>query len=335
MTHFRLVSALALIGSLSAAKAEAHWALFSAYPNLLPGYYQLWDQSANYAAFRALNPSMQNAALFNHATSRRVYEEQFERVLRRWAIAAHDAGVGSASITSFVATRLQNHYQAVRANLAAAYPGLSEEQYKALMIQCLVNGFYGYGSDNGYATNVGPYRPRSRELLELLALSSGDCATMAELVRLLGKAMGLDIRNVTVETDFTSSTGHYIYAVHAFNLLRDSRGRHTTIDAQTNIALDVGRLELSRMTNGHDLAVGGPGDGLYISEYAIDRFQTLRNRRRMYGFFSAYADDDIRFPAVARRADASVTNFFYNYFLEAYPRQGNSRWTVINRYQAP
>src|SRR5688572_15214442 len=168
MTHPRIVGTLALMGIFFATKVDAHWGRFSAYPNLLPGYHQRWDQSANYAAFRALHPSMQNAALFNHATSRRVYEEQFERVLRRWAIAADDAGVGSASITGYIATRLNNHYTTVRPNLAAAYSGLSEEQYKAIMIQCLVNGFYGYGSDNGYATNEGPYRTRSRELLELL-----------------------------------------------------------------------------------------------------------------------------------------------------------------------
>jgi hypothetical protein len=335
MLRPRFLIALASVGTFVASAAYAGWYTFSADPNLLPSYYQYWDQSANYTAFRALNPTMQKATLFNHATSQVVYEDHFKHQLRRMALAAKEDGVGGASITSYMTALLQDHYPTCRANLAAAYPGLTEEQYKALMIQCLVNGFYGYGGDNGYATQVGPYRTRSQELYDLLQLDTGNCATMAELVRLLGRAMGLDIRNVNVETDFTSYNGHYIYSVHAFNLLRDSSGQHTTIDAQTNIALGVRRLVLSRMANGHDLAVGGVGDGMFVSEYGIDRFQTLRNRGQTYGFFSAFVDEDVRYPAVYRRADASVINFYYNYMLEAYPRQGNTRWTVINRYQAP
>ena len=335
MSRPRFLVASASVLAFVASAAYAGWSTFSADPTILPSYHQSWDPTVNYDAFRALNPSMQNAAIFNHATSRRVYEDHFLRQLRDWAIAADDAGVTSAGITTFMATRLQNHYPTVRANLAAAYPGLTEEQYKALMIQCLVNCFYGYGSDNGYATNVGPYRTRSRELYDLLHLHTGHCGTMAELVRLLGQAMGLNIRNVGVATDFTSYTGYYIYSHHAFNLLLDSRGQHTTIDAQSNIALGVRRLVLSRMANGHDLAVGGNGDGMYVAEYGINRFQVLRNRSQVYGFYSYYMDEDVRLTAVYRHADASAINFFYNYFLEAYPSQGRSQWTVVNRYQAP
>jgi hypothetical protein len=331
----RFVLAVALAGLLGTSAAVAGWTTFSAYPDLLPSYHQHWDPSANYDSFIALNPGKQNAALFNHAPSQKVYQDHFQDRLRNWALSARNAGIGVSGMTSYMAEQLRNHYPTVRANLGAAYPGLTEEQYKALMIQCLVNGFYEYGSDDGYATLVGPYKTRSEELTDLLGLTVGHCGTMAELARLLGLAMELNIRNVTVETDFISHTGRYIYSLHAFNLLLDSLGQHTTIDAQSNIALGVRRLVLSRMADGNDLAVGGTGDGLFICRYAIDRFHTLRNRGRIYGFFNVYADESIRLSAVSRGADASVVNFFYNYFLEGYPRQGRSKWTVVNRIQSP
>lgn len=252
--------------------------------------------------FKYLDQVQMQAGMFNTVASGSFYNNNFKDVLRTWI-----TQTSATYVASNMATFLQAKYTAVLAGLRMQYPNLSEEHYKGLMIQNLAHGFYTYGA--------GPSLPTS--LANLLSSPSGNCATFQELIRLMGTSWRLNLTNITITVDYLpapagglveyygsdSNNGSHEPAVHAINLLTDTFGHAITLDGQTNISI----------------ALGMSTDGVIVGVSPIDRFASLRNAGRIYGFYNYYMQSNVHAYYVSNNLpDPTIMNFAYSYVLESY-----------------
>ena len=253
----------------------------------------------------------------------------FHGTLQSW-VDQYGPGMSAATMASL----LNSLYTNVKPQLQAIYPGLSDTLYQGLMLQNLANGFYVYGS--------GPSMQQT--LATMLSSGTGHCGSFMELVRQLGIAWGLQIDNIVLDIDYLPSVGYgaeYYGAnappgdpgrsnVHAINIIKDSTGHQITLDANSNISMDLG--------------YGNPSSAILgAAAKPIDRFAGIKK----YGFWSYYLEPQVRgFAALNDLPDAAEVNFHYPFFLESFraPLCGalpcvpnsldiNTWWLETNSYQ--
>jgi transglutaminase-like putative cysteine protease len=248
--------------------------------------------------FQALPLAYQEEMYFNFADSYQTFVSNFYGYARSWAAEAQGI-TDETQLEAFFSQKLDAQFQATRGVLAAAYPGLTDTQYRALMAMNLADGYYVYGTQetptDSFAT--------------LLNFSVGDCGTIAQLTATFCRLQGIEAQVVSISPDFWTPTGEFS-GVHAV-----CQAAGLWLDAQTNIAFQMDPVAIQAV----------PPD---------QRLPALLQNGQVYGFYNWYLNPDVRAEQLQRGLDGGAQAFFWHYYLAGLG-QGNSVYNYGADWMAP
>lgn len=318
-----------------------------------PGFYlsgPMWDQTATFAVVYSALPSsvVSTITSSNTAQSFAFWQTNFQDVLRKWAFNEMSAGIRGAQLAADSVAFLDQVYANVGPQLAQLYPGYPPDVYKALTVQNLVHAYHTYATSLYYETVTGQIvgdpndipilvtgqLTMADELASLIRTPAADCGEISELVRVMARLWGLDMRYVGIDLDYPSPfAAAEVQSTHSLDVLvytaRAGGPKYAVlVDALINQAIAPGPLAAvlpGEMT----------GDGiLAATSYAGNRYAALSNAHKVLRFFDYYMHPPVREGYLkAALQDASLTAFMYVYYLEAYPNanitfSGSSGWQV-------
>lgn len=294
-----------------------------------------WDPSASFHLVFGVMPQTHReiAAAGMDDSSRIGYETHFRGVLAEFAREVNDRGLVGEALVTALRTFLDQRFAITEPWLKKQWPGLAVSAYRALLIQNLVHGYHRYATSWYYEaiTDQMPSRPSrptlvlgeltaASEMRALLSLPTADCGEIAELVRVMGRLWGLDVRylGISGELDSRLAQQRMQTGTHAINALlyrgADGSDRVFLIDALTNFSIDLGRLrgEFGSSTSGDNIL------GLRVDP--SDRLPALAQAGLLRGFFNVHMSRGYRDGSLMSGApDGSLIRFMYAYYLEAYP----------------
>jgi hypothetical protein len=251
--------------------------------------------------FSALPLAYQERMYFNNAASNQAFVNNFYGVARSWAAQAQALGITDDSqLQAFFTQKLDQEFQATRGVLAAAYPGLTDTQYRLLMAMNLATGYYVYAGQTTPINSLGT----------LLSLPTGDCSTIAQLTASFARLQGIDAQVVDLEVDYTTRLGEFAggHAVVSAGGL--------WLDAQTNIAFNMDPAAIQALPPGK-------------------RLPSLLAGGDVYGFYNWYLNPAVRAEQLQRGLDGGAMAFFWHYYLAGLG-QGNTTFGADgNRWLPP
>jgi hypothetical protein len=337
-----LASSLTSIGHAQSTPFDSVLTQYSAAWSDQSGYRMdgaQWDPNASYRiTFQLIPQNIRNVAVSSNTQANFViYSTNFQGRLRRFAQGAQAAGTSGQPLLDATVAFLNTTFTNTRPLLAQMYPGYPDDVYRAMVIQNLTHGIYVYGTSYYYETITGQVAGTapilqngqltvSGELESLLQLTTADCGELAELVRVLGRAWGLDMRYVGIAPDYNSALANNTRiqaGVHAIDALvykaPNGAKQALLVDSVTNTSIATGPL--AQLFPGEMV-----GDGIVASAaHAVDRYMALANQGRIMSFFDYYMHPPVRSGYLKSSiSDPSVLKFMYAYYLEAYPNPSHS-----------
>jgi hypothetical protein len=242
----------------------------------------------------AQSVSQLQSMYFNTPAQYRMYVHYFQGVLHSWVVQADNLGItDNAGLSSFLGQQLAAKYQQVRHPLAALYPEQSEQTYALLMAMNLVSGYYQYGT--------APLKTRS--LYSQLHLKTGSCAQIAELLKSVVLAEGIQARELVQSYNYATPHGRFVAthaAVYAGGLW---------LDAEINTAFRI---------NLRTIGATPPNA----------RLPALLASHAVFGFYNWYLQPHVRATQLVRGLDGGILSFYYqNYFAGI--GQGQTKLTLV------
>jgi hypothetical protein len=233
--------------------------------------------------YSTLPPAIQPGMFFNNDASYGTYVSYFYGYARSWAAEASALGItDDGQLQAFFAEKLNAEFQATRGVLAAAYPGLSDTQYRLLMSMNLAAGYYIFGTPDSIPTNFG----------SLVNSQIGCCTEIAQLTASFAHLQGISAQVISFTTTLPTALG-------------DFGGAHTFVsaggmwlDAQSNIAFNFDPIAIQALP-------------------AYQRLTSLLNSGNVYGFYNWYLNPSIRNEQLQRGLDGGTVAFAWYYYLAA------------------
>jgi hypothetical protein len=243
-----------------------------------------WNPTFSQTAFTALSAAQRAQFNFNTQANFNNFTQNYLGVLRQWNAQAASAGIsGDTALGQFFLDRLNTLFTQVRSSLAAKYAGLSDDQYRLLMIMNLVHGHYDFD------TTVNA----DSSLSVLLNLQTGDCSEEAALCQKLAALMGITGPRLDLVSNFNSPQLGLFFAGHEI-FYADG----LWIDAETNMAFAV-----------------QPGNLLAVAP--LKRTASLFNSHQVYGFFNWYMTPVVRTEQLGLGQDGGVIAYYYPYYFQS------------------
>jgi hypothetical protein len=231
--------------------------------------------------YTTLPPDIQQGMYFNNDTSYGTFVTYFYGVARSWAAEASAEGITNDSqLQAFFTQKLNEEFQATRGVLAAAYPGLTDTQYRLLMAMNLATGYYIYGTQNLFPTDFGT----------LLSLQVGNCAQIAQLTACFAILQGVPAQVYSYTTAFPTALGEYDMA-HQW-VVADGMW----LDAEANVAFSIDPTSLQALP-------------------PYQRLSSLISSGNVYGFYNWYLNPPVRNEQLSRGFDGGVVAWLWYYNL--------------------
>jgi hypothetical protein len=227
--------------------------------------------------------SLVQAMFYNTTANYNTFVNYFYGYVQSWTAQADAQGItGEAQLEAFFTQQLNAEFQATQGVLAAAYPGLTETQYRLLMSMNLVDGFYTYNTPSTTAT----------DLYSLLHMPGniGSCSEIAQLTAAFAQLQGISAQVIGLNIDFTVN-GSEFYSAHQ---VVSADGMW--LDAQTNIAFNFDPVAIQS-----------------LSPY--QRLPSLLNSGNVYGFYNWYLNPSVRAQQLAAGQDGGSGAFDWYYYL--------------------
>jgi hypothetical protein len=242
----------------------------------------VWFQGFNKTFIDNLPRYMLEALFFNNKDTFSNFVKNYKNTLKVWAKEARNNDLKNPNdIQTFFRAKLTDYFSRVRNDLIRLYPGLTENQYKLLMIMNLAHGNYEFATQTDEPNN----------LLELVEFIKGDCSELEDLTASLANLLGIEGKYLGLYYDYNTpigvfSSGHQVFYAEGL-----------WIDSEINTAFKINFEQ-------------------FLKVKSSERLDYLINNKLIYGFYDWYLNPKVRKEQLLYNQDGGTIAFYYYYYFE-------------------